>query len=417
LKLKSKPGDFVVSELLREDYLRPRGRFRVYRVTKKKRTSLEAAGTLARLAGVPAGEIGVAGLKDRQGVTTQYMSVAGGKPVRLRTPELRIEPVGFAEEVLESRHSLGNRFEVTVRAVPQGVLPRIEASLAAVREHGLVNYFGEQRFGNLAAGQGWIARDLALGRADRALERLLCSASERDDAKNRKFKAALAGRWGDWRACREIAGVFGAHHSVFEHLARHPDDFAGAFRHVASRVRLIHLYAWQSHLWNRAVARYVEEVTPSADRISVSAPEGRLCFARGALAADPAMRGSFRLPGPRLDDVEHPRQRELLAQELVREGVRPEEFRIEGVPGFQLKGEDRELLLRPSGIRMSDTPRGLVFTFELARGAYALLVVQRLLAGIRPERRNHDRERPRVEGRRPAAGHRPPHRSSRRPRP
>ena len=417
MKLKSKPGDFIVSELLREDYLRPRGRFRVYRVTKKKRTSLEAAGTLARLAGVPAGEVGVAGLKDRQGVTTQYMSVSGGKPVRLRTPELRIEPVGFAEEVLESRHSLGNRFEVTVRAVPPGVLPRIEASLAEVREHGLVNYFGEQRFGNLAAGQGWIARDLALGKVERALERLLCSASERDDAKNQKFKAALAARWGDWRACREIAGVFGAHHSVFEHLARHPGDFAGAFRHVASRLRLIHLYAWQSHLWNRAVARYVEEVTPPAERIAISTPEGRLCFARGALAADPAMHGSFRLPGPRLEDVAHARQRELLAQELAREGVRPEEFRIEGVPGFQLKGEDRELLLRPSGFRMSESPRGLLFTFELARGAYALLVVQRLLAGIRSERRHPGRERPRAEARRPSVGHRPPKPSSRRPRP
>jgi tRNA pseudouridine13 synthase len=416
LKLKSKPGDFVVSELLREDYLRPRGRFRVYRVTKKKRTSLEAAGTLARLAGVPAGEVGVAGLKDRQGVTTQYMSVAGGRPVRLRTPELRIEPVGFAEEVLESRHSLGNRFEVTVRAVPQGTLPRIEASLAAVREHGLVNYFGEQRFGNLAAGQGWIARDLALGKHGRALERLLCAGSERDDLKNRKFKAALASRWGDWRACREIAGVFGAHHSVFEHLARHPDDFAGAFRHVASRLRLIHLYAWQSHLWNRAVARYVEEVTPPAERISVSTPEGRLCFARGALAADPAMQGSFRLPGPRLEDVAHPRQRDLLAHELAREGVRPEEFRIEGVPGFQMKGEDRKLLLHPSGIRMTETPRGLVFTFELARGAYALLVVQRLLAGIRPERAHDDRGNPRVEGRRHPVRQRPANPSSRRPR-
>ena len=417
MKLKSKPGDFVVSELLREDYVRPRGRFRVYRVTKKKRTSLEAAGTLARLAGVPAGEIGIAGLKDRQGVTTQYMSVAGGKPVRLRTPELRIEPVGFAEEVLESRHSLGNRFEVTVRAVPQGTLPRIEASLAEVRAHGLVNYFGEQRFGNLVAGQGWLARDLAIGKPGRALERLLCSASDRDDAKNKKFKAALAARWGDWRACREIAGVFGAHHSVFEHLARHPEDFAGAFRHVASRLRLIHLYAWQSHLWNRAVARYVEEVTPSAQRISISTPEGRLCFARDALAADPAMQGTFRLPGPRLEDVTHPRQRELLAQELAREGLRPEEFRIEGVPGFQLKGEDRELLLRPSGIRMSETPRGLVFTFELARGAYALLVVQRLLAGIRPERRHVDRGIPRVESRGRRVRQRPENPSSRRPRP
>src|SRR5262249_11819962 len=110
VKLKHKPADFVVRESVRDDYIRPRGSFRVYRVTKRKRTSLEAAGELARRAGVPAADVGIAGLKDRQGVTTQFMSVPGGRIVRMRTPDLSIEPVGFADEVLESRHSLGNDF-------------------------------------------------------------------------------------------------------------------------------------------------------------------------------------------------------------------------------------------------------------------------------------------------------------------
>jgi tRNA pseudouridine13 synthase len=387
MKLKQKPADFVVRELVREDYFQPRGRYRVYRVTKQKRTSLEAAGLLARMAGVDAAEIGMAGLKDRQGITTQFMSVPGGKLVRLRTPQLSIEPVGHAEEVLESRHSLGNHFEVNVRALPSAVRARVESTVEAVRENGLPNYFGEQRFGNLRSGQGWIARDLALGNHERALKNLLCSASERDDPKNRKFKGALAARWGDWRACREIAGVFGAHHSVFEHLGRRSDDFAGAFRHVASRLRLIHLYAWQSHLWNRAVARYVEEITAPPDRITIPSPEGRLYFARGRMRIDPAMNGSFRLPGTQLSDVVHSRQRELLAEALAREGLTPEEFRIEGVPGFQLKGEDRALVLRPSEIKMSATPRGMNLSFDLPRGAYALLVVQRVLAEVQPNRR------------------------------
>lgn len=384
MKLKSKPGDFVVRELLRDGYLRTRGRFRVYRVTKRKYTSLEAAGFLARQAGVDAGEIGMAGLKDRQGITTQFMSVPGGRMVRWRSPEVSIEFAGFSDEALTSRHSEGNDFDVIVRDLPPSVEPRIEAGIAAVVEHGLVNYFGEQRFGNLRSGQGWIARDLALGQHERALRSLLGASSDRDDARNRKFKTALTSRWGDWRACREIAGVFGAHHSVFEHLARHPEDFAGAFRRIAPRVRLIHLYAWQSHLWNRAVARYVEEVTPPRDRIAVPSPEGRLLHARGRLAADPAMRGSFRLPGPRLEDVEHPRQRELLTEALAREGLQPKDFRIEGVPGFQLKGEDRALLLQPKNLRASRTPRGLQLSFALPRGGYALLVVQRLLADVGP---------------------------------
>ncbi len=410
MKLKHRPSDFVVREMVRDDYFCARGRYRVYRVTKKKRTSLEAARTLAKLAGVDTADIGMAGLKDRQGVTTQFMSVPGGKLVRLQTPELAIEPAGFAQEILASRHSLGNHFEINVRGLSAESLTRVDVALAAVREHGLPNYFGEQRFGNLRSGQGWIARDLALGQRERALKSLLCSDSERDDPKSQKFKTTLAARWGDWRACREIAGVFGAHHSVFEHLGRHPDDFAGAFRHISSRLRLIHLYAWQSHVWNRAV----EGITKPADRIAIPSPEGRLLFARGAMEIDPAMHGTFRLPGEGLEDVEHPRQRELLVEALAQEGIRPADFRIEGVPGFQLKGEDRALVLRPTGLESAPTSHGLQLSFDLPRGAYALLVVKRMVAEVETERRPfraapHDRgHAPRHPGAKPNARRRRP---------
>jgi tRNA pseudouridine13 synthase len=279
-----------------------------------------------------------------------------------------------------------------------------------VREHGIPNYFGEQRFGNLRHGQGWIARDLVVGEHERALKSLLCAKSESDNDRNRHFKSALTSNWGDWRSCREVAGKFGAHHSVFEHLTRRPEDYAGAFRYIGSRLRLIHLYAWQSHLWNRAVARYIESITPPAERLIVPSYEGRLYFARGAMPSDPSMKNCFRLPGPRLADVEHPRQRELLTEALQREGVSADAFNIEGVSGFQLKGEDRALVIHPRELSLSRSGRdSMSVHFELPRGAYATLVVARLVAEEPESRRVPSREsKPRNKA---------PKRASRRPPP
>jgi tRNA pseudouridine13 synthase len=171
---------------------------------------------------------------------------------------------------------------------------------------------------------------------------------------------------------------------VFEHLAREPDDFAGAFTFVGSRLRLIHLYAWQSHLWNRTVTSYVREITPRKDLLWVDALEGRLAFARGALPMDADLGNNWRLPGPRMEDITHPRQRELYTKALELEDVRPEGFSIEGVSGFQLKGEDRDLLIRPRKLRHE--PDGedrdgfpkLRLCFELPRGSYATMVLARL---------------------------------------
>src|SRR5262245_12743231 len=96
--------------------------------------------------------------------------------------------------------------------------------------------------------------------------------------------------------------------------------------------------------------------------------------------------GSFRLPGEGLTDVAQPLQRELLAAALASEGLTPEQLRIHGVPGFQLKGEDRPLLLLPRHLRVrpaeeDHTRRGALLVrvrFELPRGGYATLVVDRL---------------------------------------
>ncbi|MDZ4773178.1 MAG: tRNA pseudouridine(13) synthase TruD [Planctomycetota bacterium] len=390
MRLKVEPSDFIVRELIVDEYFKERGRFQVYRVTKRKLTTLEAQMRVAELAGVAQADVGLAGLKDRQGVTTQFMSVKGGRPVFLKTPELRIESVGFASHELTSAESLGNAFEITVRRLSQADYADLVRGVAEVKAYGLPNYFGEQRFGNLRHGQGWIARDLALGKHELALKSLLAGKSDHDDARNSRFKNGIQHAWGDWRQCREIAGRFGQYISVFQHLIREGDDFAGAFRYVKSQLRLIHLYAWQSHLWNRAVAAYIEEVTPAKERFMVASPEGRLIFARGEIKIDPETKGKFRLPGTGLDDVKNPRQRDLLALALRNEGLAPHEFRIEGVSGFQLKGEDRPLVVIPQNMRVDDRGDGkIVVSFDLPRGAYATLVMARILPP-KPERDRSD---------------------------
>ncbi len=381
MRIKSKPQDFRVFELLKDGYIGDKGKFRVYRVTKKKLTTLEAATELAIATGVRSSEIGMAGMKDRQGVTTQFMSVRGGKPVRFQSPSLKVEMAGFAMHALSSRDSIGNGFEIALRGVDPAERAEIERESVYVREHGVPNYFGEQRFGNLRHGQGWVAKELALGRPEAALKNMLASPSESDNPRMRSFKRGLTNAWGDWKRCRDVAGAFGAHHSIFEHLAKEPEDFAGAFRYVKTEVRLIHLYAFQSHLWNRAIARFITETASRKDRFLVTSLEGPLSFSRAPLAIPEAWGGTFRMPGEGLEDVEHDDQRKWLTEALAAEGLRPEDFRIHGVPGFALKGEDREIVVQARGLETFPDRRSdgvLHVRFDLPRGSYATLVLARL---------------------------------------
>ena len=190
--------------------------------------------------------------------------------------------------------------------------------------------------------------DLVRGDIEGALKRLVASASPSNrrrggDSRTPSGAASVTG------ACRSIAGKLGRYHSVFEHLRRNPDDFEGAFHRVATRERLIHLYAFQSHLFNRALALHVAESAP--ERVTLRGIEGKLRFPRHDLWLE-SWEGGLVMPGEQLQGVTDARQRDLYAEVLHMLGLHPDELVLPDVPGFQLKPEARAAVVRPIGLRV-----------------------------------------------------------------
>ena len=111
----------------------------------------DARGDVAMLLGVDPSEVGLAGLKDRQGVTTQFMSVEGGRPVQWKSADLRIETAGFAAGPLTSDRSVGNAFEVTLRRAMEFYLVKRELSgLMGSKLHAMANVIYSSRLAAFA---------------------------------------------------------------------------------------------------------------------------------------------------------------------------------------------------------------------------------------------------------------------------
>lgn len=418
MKLKCKASDFRVTELLDERYLESGGPHQLYLVRKRKLTTDEAARVLAREAAVPPRAVQLAGLKDKQGVTVQFMSIEGGRQVQYDDDFMSIEPVGRAAQPYSSRFSFGNGFEITVRDLAPQEIAAAREQIPIVRAKGLPNYFDDQRFGNLRHDQGWVGLELMRGRYEHALGTLVCAPSPHDDARVADKKRALEQAWGDWSTCVRIARRSGEHQGVFESLLESPQDFAAALQRVPLRVRLIHLYAWQSHLWNRAVSGWVQrggrEWPREQQPLALESVDGPLWCWRERWPDGVEESSTFRLPGQGLEDVEDPRQRELYEDALAEHRLVGSKFRIDGLRGFQPKGEDRSLVLLPRKLRAKPpTPDNLHpgryclrLSFELPRAAYATLVVKRLFSDAPPQ---PPRSRRHVEQTaRPARPTRPP---------
>ena len=100
MKIKSRPEDFVVSELDRFD-LSTTGAFSLYRLEKWDIGTLEALGSLAKSWNLSRAQISFGGLKDRHARTEQMISIRGG-PERtfetVSTPGIRASAADAAGE-------------------------------------------------------------------------------------------------------------------------------------------------------------------------------------------------------------------------------------------------------------------------------------------------------------------------------
>lgn len=174
---------------------------------------------LARIAGVRAGDVSYAGLKDRHAVTTQWFSVH--LPGRDDPDWAASLPEGV-RLIEAARHSrklrrgalTGNRFVITLRDC-EGEPSAVEARLAEIACRGVPNYFGSQRFGRDEANVDR-ARALFAGRLrerDRHRRGLWISA-----ARSHLFNAVLARRVAEGNWDRVLPGealILDGSHSFF----------------------------------------------------------------------------------------------------------------------------------------------------------------------------------------------------------
>jgi tRNA pseudouridine13 synthase len=191
-RIRVEPGDFRVDEVLGFE---PSGAGEhAFLFVEKIGANTEwVARRIAEKAGVAPMAVGYAGLKDRHAITRQSFSVqlagrADPDWSSLAIPGVRVLAASRHDRKLRRGSHKGNRFRIRVRDV-EGVHERVESRIAVIRERGVPNYFGEQRFGR-EAGNVELAREMFKGKRVRRTEAGLALSA----ARSLVFNAVLAQR-------------------------------------------------------------------------------------------------------------------------------------------------------------------------------------------------------------------------------
>ena len=156
MKIKEKPEDFIVKEKLKLPL--GKGNYAYFLLKKKQWNTINAVQELAHRLDIPEKKIQYAGIKDKQAITEQHISIEGGSKdiERLQIKDIELKYLGIGPERVHTGQLEGNEFEIAVREVAKGAVPY---------KH-MPNYFDEQRFGvknkNAEVGKALVKKDFKM---------------------------------------------------------------------------------------------------------------------------------------------------------------------------------------------------------------------------------------------------------------
>ncbi|NLK66495.1 MAG: tRNA pseudouridine(13) synthase TruD [Campylobacteraceae bacterium] len=141
--------DFVVREVPLYEF-NGDGEHLVLEISKKDMTTMDAIKVLSDKSGAKMREFGYAGLKDKDGYTTQFISLPAKFEKNLENfahENMKILSQTRHKNKIRVGHLAGNHFFIRLKKVGNVEALKLEQALKNLDKSGFANYYGEQRFG------------------------------------------------------------------------------------------------------------------------------------------------------------------------------------------------------------------------------------------------------------------------------
>ncbi|NPA51988.1 MAG: tRNA pseudouridine(13) synthase TruD [Aquificae bacterium] len=256
MKIKTRPEDFFVKEIKNLD-IKEKGDYAYFLLTKKRENTIDILRKLSRKSQTPLKDIGFAGLKDKEAVTQQYISIKNitnsslEKLKNLKEENYSVEFLGFGDKAINLGEFEGNYFEIVIRDIKPSKIQKIEEKIPFVQKYGFENYFGEQRFGSVMNAEDFIIKYLIKNEYEKAMKEYLLS------IKDKRRKKFMRKSWGKWeKFLKHIPPMSKAEIDMIKALKRGL-SFKKAFMVLPKNIRLMFAFAYQSYLWNKYLYTFV----------------------------------------------------------------------------------------------------------------------------------------------------------------
>jgi len=277
--LRGEAEDFIVEEVPAGPW-KDTGQYLILRLTKRNWEQQRLVKEMAKALGISHRRISWAGTKDRNAVTSQYISIHGLEPdalERITLPDMQLEPVGRSDHPIALGELMGNRFTIRIRDCdPSGLSERVDEVTHAAGS-GFPNYVGIQRFGVLRPVTHLVGERILRGDLEGAVLTYLGATFPAESAGIREARDGFLRDRDVKAAIRRFPVRLTFERAMLHHLDGHPGDYPGALKALPPRLLSMFVSAFQSFLFNTLLSQRCGQGIPLSEPV----PGDRLLFSDG----------------------------------------------------------------------------------------------------------------------------------------
>jgi len=340
--IKKFPEDFIVEEIPDFEIVE-QGEYAVYRLKKTNLNTEHAIELVCEILRTSRSSINYAGTKDKNAVSTQYISIHKNKGKSgIERPNLHMEFVGFCEEPLSLGSLKGNKFQITVRELSDDEKKIFEKNMNSGSK--IPNYFDEQRFSqnNLEIGISIIKKD---------------------------FK----------KASELIQESFGHNENfVRTHLEKDQKDYVGAIRMMPKKILSMYIHSVQSYLYNHALSELLKEYASLKNIAYKEIPysNGQMIFYQR-----PEDYKQVPVDGLQLVGFDTTILSRYIAEKLKELQIEQRDFIIRALPDMSVEGSTRKCFVDIEYFSFEYIDeKTLKLSFNLPKGSYATIFIKALFS-------------------------------------
>lgn len=395
--IRAKNEDFYVEEIP-ETYPSGEGPNTWLWIEKNSRTTLDVVLDIARELKINRKQMGFAGMKDKKAVTRQWICISNKTPEELQGLEEKLHNVKIInitpnQKKLRMGQLVGNKFRLMVRGVddPESATQEAQEILNQLKERGVPNYYGYQRFGKDRPNTHLVGKALIKGGVKEAVDRYIGHPYDTEPKhiqEARRFydegeleeslESMPSGMRYEKMMLRALIKEMKKKGELTE------KSYILALRSIPKPLSRMFVHAYQSYLFNKAVSersklgidQYVngDILIDNEEHLIHEFSEEEIDNQIKKFEAHPSspLYGSkVPLASGKLGEMEQ--------KVLDEENLKLEDFTVPQMPKLGSHGIRRAMRFRIWDVSAEATEEGVLLSFSIPKGCYATAVLREVM--------------------------------------